>query len=56
MYFKAKVTIAVALCFFIGLSDLITEGRNAGGHLLDCIIVYVTVEIDQISHYELVLP
>jgi len=35
---------------------LITDDRTAGGHLLDCIIRNATVEIDETSRYELVLP
>jgi acetolactate decarboxylase len=35
---------------------LITDDRQAGGHLLDCIAQNITVQIDQINNYNLVLP
>jgi acetolactate decarboxylase len=35
---------------------LLTDDHTAGGHLLDCIIDNVTVEVDQIKEYNLVLP
>jgi acetolactate decarboxylase len=35
---------------------LITDGRDSGGHLLDCNIKNATIEVDQINRYELVLP
>jgi acetolactate decarboxylase len=35
---------------------LLTNDHTAGGHLLDCIIGNVTVEVDQIKEYTLVLP
>jgi len=34
----------------------ITDDCTTGGHLLDCITGNVTVQIDQINKYELVLP
>ena len=35
---------------------LISQDRKSGGHLLDCVIIDATVEIDQMKRYELVLP
>jgi acetolactate decarboxylase len=35
---------------------LITDDHTAGGHLLDCVIDKVTVELDQINSYNLILP
>jgi acetolactate decarboxylase len=35
---------------------LITDNETAGGHLLDCIVGNITIEIDQTNKYNLVLP
>jgi acetolactate decarboxylase len=35
---------------------LITWDHSAGGHLLDCTISNATVEIEEIHHYNLILP
>jgi acetolactate decarboxylase len=34
----------------------ITNDKTAGGHLLDCIVRNITIEIGQINNYELKLP
>jgi acetolactate decarboxylase len=35
---------------------LITDNHSGGGHLLDCIVSNATIEIDQTSKFNLVLP
>ena len=35
---------------------LITDDHSGGGHLLDCIVSNATIEIDQTSRFNLVLP
>ena len=35
---------------------LITDDHTAGGHLLDCIVGNIRIEVDQINRYQLFLP
>jgi len=35
---------------------LLTDDRNAGGHLLECNVEEATVEIDQTNNYHLLIP